>query len=144
MSKQRSTMAFKSLVSGSYQTITLTGTYLQLLKGAKGWTVSSSTITEGPFETFKTAKMIAQTWDRAREIERISETFKLEDHTPIQGKYLLTLADVEGVMIEQVELGGGGYPLPLHMMGLSSLASEINDRLRLHEKNNPPADEVPI
>ena len=144
MSKPRIRMTFTRLVAGSYQTVTLTGLHLQIMKGGKGWTVSSSTQSEGPFDTLKTAKSIALVWDTAHTIESIGNGFTLDADGPIAGRYRLSLTTLDGELIDVIDLGGDGFPLPVQRLGPSSLAQEINDRLRHWEKANPPAPEVPM
>lgn len=132
-------MKFKRLVAGSYQTETLSGLYLQLMNGGDGWTVSSSTRTEGPFPTLREAKAVALAWDTLHDIESIGEGFKLDDDDPILGRYRLTLVDQDSEVITEFELGGDGYPLPIRKLGVGSLIQEVNDRLRWWEKAHLPA-----
>lgn len=128
-------MRFTRLVAGSYQTETLAGLYLQLLKNKDGWTVSSSTHTEGPFSSMREARSVAMGWDRVREL----------DDAQLQGHYTLSLATHDDELIDVYNLGGStGYPLPLRWLGPDSLAGEINDVLKGYEKDHPPANEVPM
>lgn len=142
--RPRTRMTYKRLVSGSYQAITLRGTYLQLLKGGSGWTVSSSIRTEGPVGSMKAAKEIAASWDFVAQVEAVGRGFKLDEGEPIRERYKLTLTTIDGEVIEAIELNGEGFTLPLRFLGPESLAQEINTRLRWWEAEHPPAKEVPL
>ena len=145
MSRPRIQMTYTRLAAGSYQTETLSGLYLQLLKGDVGWTVSSSTRSEGPFATMRDAKKIAESWQFVESIEKLGEDFKPDDsEIEIGGKYRLVLTTIDGEVIETIELGGEGYPLPIRRLGTSGLVGDINSRLEWWEKANPPAPEVPM